>query len=183
MPMACARRKHVLVEKPMALTLDECRAMIEAAREAGVTADGRAQPQLRRADPPRGKADRERRLWRAAHDHRARLHRLPLSPAAARRSSPPAGGGAVFNQAAHQVDIARLLAGGKVRSVRAFTGIWDPSARPKAPIRACSASTTACSRAWSTAATRISTRTSSWAGSARWGRRRIPPAMARRGER
>ena len=39
------------------------------------------------------------------------------------------GGGAVFNQAAHQVDIARLIAGGQVTSVRAVTGAWD-SSRP-----------------------------------------------------
>jgi phthalate 4,5-cis-dihydrodiol dehydrogenase len=39
------------------------------------------------------------------------------------------GGGAVFNQAAHQVDIVRLLAGAQVKSVRAMTGAWDP-ARP-----------------------------------------------------
>jgi len=39
------------------------------------------------------------------------------------------GGGAVFNQAAHQVDIVRLLGGGLVKSVRAATGAWDP-ARP-----------------------------------------------------
>jgi phthalate 4,5-cis-dihydrodiol dehydrogenase len=39
------------------------------------------------------------------------------------------GGGAVFNQAAHQVDIARLLGGGRVTSVRATTGAWD-AARP-----------------------------------------------------
>ena len=47
-----------------------------------------------------------------------------------------AGGGAVFNQAAHQVDIVRLLAGGKVRSVRAFTGSWD-RARPTEGAYAC----------------------------------------------
>ena len=35
------------------------------------------------------------------------------------------GGGAVFNQAAHQVDIVRLLGGGRVTSVRAATGAWD----------------------------------------------------------
>jgi len=39
------------------------------------------------------------------------------------------GGGAVFNQAAHQVDIARLLAGTPARWVRATTQAWD-SARP-----------------------------------------------------
>jgi phthalate 4,5-cis-dihydrodiol dehydrogenase len=39
------------------------------------------------------------------------------------------GGGALFNQAPHQVDIVRLLGGGLARSVRAMTGAWDP-ARP-----------------------------------------------------
>ena len=33
---AARHGKHVLVEKPMALSLDECHAMIEAARKAGV---------------------------------------------------------------------------------------------------------------------------------------------------
>jgi phthalate 4,5-cis-dihydrodiol dehydrogenase len=40
-----------------------------------------------------------------------------------------AGGGVVFSQAAHQIDIARLLGGGAVKSVRASAGAWDP-ARP-----------------------------------------------------
>ena len=35
------------------------------------------------------------------------------------------GGGVVFNQAAHHVDIVRLLGGGRVKSVRAATGAWD----------------------------------------------------------
>ncbi len=37
------------------------------------------------------------------------------------------GGGVVFSQAAHQVDIVRLLGGGRVHSVRAQTGAWDPA--------------------------------------------------------
>jgi phthalate 4,5-cis-dihydrodiol dehydrogenase len=35
----------------------------------------------------------------------------------------------VYNQAAHQVDIVRLVGGGRVASVRASTGAWD-EARP-----------------------------------------------------
>jgi phthalate 4,5-cis-dihydrodiol dehydrogenase len=35
----------------------------------------------------------------------------------------------VFSQAVHQIDVARLLGGGMVRTVRAMTGNWDP-ARP-----------------------------------------------------
>jgi phthalate 4,5-cis-dihydrodiol dehydrogenase len=37
------------------------------------------------------------------------------------------GGGVVFSQAAHQVDIVRLLGGGRIKTVRAATGSWDPA--------------------------------------------------------
>ncbi|MGH8308648.1 MAG: Gfo/Idh/MocA family protein, partial [Steroidobacteraceae bacterium] len=35
------------------------------------------------------------------------------------------GGGVVFSQAAHQIDVVRALAGARVRSVRAQVGDWD----------------------------------------------------------
>jgi phthalate 4,5-cis-dihydrodiol dehydrogenase len=35
------------------------------------------------------------------------------------------GGGVVFSQAVHQIDVARLLGGGLVRTIRAMTGSWD----------------------------------------------------------
>jgi phthalate 4,5-cis-dihydrodiol dehydrogenase len=35
------------------------------------------------------------------------------------------GGGVMFSQAAHQIDIVRLLGGGRVKTVRAATGAWD----------------------------------------------------------
>ena len=38
-----------------------------------------------------------------------------------------AGGGVVHSQAAHQMDIVRLIGGGMVNSVRAHTGAWDAS--------------------------------------------------------
>jgi phthalate 4,5-cis-dihydrodiol dehydrogenase len=39
------------------------------------------------------------------------------------------GGGVIFSQAAHQVDVVRLLAGGRATGVRAQTGAWN-QARP-----------------------------------------------------
>ena len=39
------------------------------------------------------------------------------------------GGGVTMRQAAHHVDIVRLLGGGLLRSVRAMTGVWDPDRR------------------------------------------------------
>src|SRR5437667_68789 len=39
---------------------------------------------------------------------------------------PKLGGGVVYRQGPHQVDTARLLGGGMVRSVRAMAGEWMP---------------------------------------------------------
>jgi phthalate 4,5-cis-dihydrodiol dehydrogenase len=50
---------------------------------------------------------------------------LLYRPRAAWELDTARGGGVVFIQAPHQVDIVRLLGGGLVRSVRAMTGVWD----------------------------------------------------------
>jgi phthalate 4,5-cis-dihydrodiol dehydrogenase len=42
-----------------------------------------------------------------------------------------AGGGIMYNQVPHQIEIARALDGGAIRTVRAISGIWDER-RPKA---------------------------------------------------
>jgi phthalate 4,5-cis-dihydrodiol dehydrogenase len=46
------------------------------------------------------------------------------------------GGGVIYNQAPHQVDVARLLAGSRVISVRAIAGAWD-RARPTEGAYSC----------------------------------------------
>ncbi len=56
--LAARHGKHVLVEKPMALTLDECSAMIDAARSARRASRRRPQPFVRRADPAHARNDR-----------------------------------------------------------------------------------------------------------------------------
>ena len=133
---ACSRKKHVLVEKPMALALDDCRAMIEAARANGVQlivghSHSFDLPILRTCELLQtGNYGAPRMI--TALDYTDFLYR-PRRPEELATAS---GGGAVFNQAAHQVDIVRLLAGGKVRSVRAFTGSWD-RARPTEGAYAC----------------------------------------------
>jgi phthalate 4,5-cis-dihydrodiol dehydrogenase len=55
----------------------------------------------------------------------AQLHRLPVPAARPEEPRHGSGSGAIFSQAAHQVDIVRLLGGGQVVSVRALTGAWD----------------------------------------------------------
>jgi phthalate 4,5-cis-dihydrodiol dehydrogenase len=134
--LACSHGKHVLVEKPMALTLEDCRSMIDAARKAGVQlVVGHSHsfdlPILKTRELIRSGAYGAVRMITAL-DFTDFLYR-PRRPEELATES---GGGAVFNQAAHQVDIVRLLAGSKVRSVRAFTGSWD-RARPTEGAYSC----------------------------------------------
>lgn len=127
--IAAAHGKHVLVEKPMAITLDECDAMIAAAAAAGVHlivghSHSFDRPYLRaRAIIESGRLGAVRMI--SAQYYTDFLYR-PRRP---EELDTAQGGGVIFSQAAHQIDVVRLLAGGKAVSVRAHTGAWDP-ARP-----------------------------------------------------
>jgi phthalate 4,5-cis-dihydrodiol dehydrogenase len=124
---AVARGKHVLVEKPMAVTLDECRRMIEAAERAGVRlivghSHSFDAPILRAREIIASGALGSVRMINAQY-YTDYLYR----PRREEELITARGGGAIFSQAAHQVDIVRLLGGGRVHSVRAQTGAWDPA--------------------------------------------------------
>ena len=129
---ACAaaeRGKHVLVEKPMAVTLEEAARMVQAAERANVhLVVGHSHS----FDAPIASA---RALIESDRYGRLRMiHAMYYTDFLYRPRRPEEldtaqGGGVIFSQAAHQVDIVRLLAGGLARSVRAATGSWDP-ARP-----------------------------------------------------
>ncbi|MEA2824439.1 MAG: phthalate 4,5-cis-dihydrodiol dehydrogenase [Alphaproteobacteria bacterium] len=123
--MAAAAGKHVLVEKPMALTLDECRAMIQAVRRAGVQmvighSHSFDTPIVKTREIIEGGTLGSLRMI-TAMNFTDFLYR-PRRPEELRTES---GGGVVFNQAPHHVDVMRYLAGGMTRSVRAMTGAWD----------------------------------------------------------
>jgi len=127
--LAFGTGKHALVEKPMALTLEECRAMIGAARAAGkhlIVGHSHSfdAPIARTRElVASGKYGRLRMI--TALNFTDFLYR-PRSP---EELDSARGGGAVYNQAAHHVDIVRLLGGGRLKSVRAQAGAWDPARR------------------------------------------------------
>ena len=123
---AAAAGKHVLCEKPMATTLDEAQAMIDAADRAGVTFNvGHSHSY----DEPYAAM---RRIVASGELGRARLmHNIYFSDWVYRPRRPEEldaklGGGITFRQGAHQFDILRLIGGGLAKSVRAQTFDWDP---------------------------------------------------------
>jgi len=126
---AARHGKHVLVEKPMALTLDDCGAMVEAGAAAGVSL---VVGHSHSFDAP---IRRAREIVASGEFGEVRmLHAFNFTdflyrPRRPEELDPDAGGGAIFNQAPHQVDVARLLCGGRTKSVRAISGAWD-AARP-----------------------------------------------------
>jgi phthalate 4,5-cis-dihydrodiol dehydrogenase len=118
--------KHVLVEKPLATTLGEAQAMIDAAERNGVVL---LVGHSHSYDEPY-RAMRE--LIAGGTLGRARmLHNIYYTDWVYRPRRPEElderlGGGVTFRQGAHQFDILRLLAGGLVKSVRAQTFDLDP---------------------------------------------------------
>ena len=123
---AAEHGKHVMVEKPMALTLKECDAMIVAAQRHGVklivgpTASYNPVVRKMREMVVSGELGPLGLINISAYTPFLYRPRRPEELDTA------LGGGIIFNQVPHQVDAARLLGGGLVRSVRAMTGVWDP---------------------------------------------------------
>ncbi|HEY2989325.1 MAG TPA: Gfo/Idh/MocA family oxidoreductase, partial [Candidatus Binatia bacterium] len=121
--IALRNRKHVIVEKPMALTIEDAEKMNEAAEKQGVKL---LCGHTHSFDPPvRKMREIVRRgdlgklcMINSWNYNEFMLRRFTDEELAATH-------GIVLNQVPHQVDIVRLIGGGMVRSVRATTGIWD----------------------------------------------------------
>ena len=117
--------KHVLVEKPMAISLAQCDSMIDAARKAGTHlivghSHSFNRPILRLRELIESGAFGAVQMI-SALNYTDFLYR----PRRAEELVTGQGGGVVFGQGAHQIDIVRLIGGGLVKTVSAATGSWD----------------------------------------------------------
>jgi phthalate 4,5-cis-dihydrodiol dehydrogenase len=127
--MALAAGKHVLVEKPMSFNLEDADAMIDAADRAGrllaVNVKHSFEPRIEKvAEYVRtGEFGKFRMLhnWRYADW----LYR----PRTQEELTPQLGGGILWRQGPHQLDIFRTIGGGLIRSIRGNVDTWDPSRR------------------------------------------------------
>jgi phthalate 4,5-cis-dihydrodiol dehydrogenase len=125
---ALVHGKHVLVEKPLALTLKECDAVVAAADRTGlhliVGHTHAFDPNVREMYRIIQSGELGRLgmiLTFNYNDFLLRPHRFDEFDA-------EKGGGIAFNQVTHQIEIVRLL-GGRVRSVRANMGALEGARR------------------------------------------------------
>jgi phthalate 4,5-cis-dihydrodiol dehydrogenase len=127
---AMEQGKHVLVEKPLALTIEQCDAVVAAADRTGkhliVGHTHAFDPNVREM----ARIIQSGELGRLGMILAFNYNDFLLRPHRDDEFDSERGGGIAFNQLAHQIEIVRLL-GGPVRSVRASVGALD-SAR-KAP--------------------------------------------------
>jgi len=118
--------KHVIMQKPMAVTLEECDAMTEAARHNNVKL---VQGHSKIYNAPIKKMRevvKSGRLGRVIQINTWNYKGWLQRPRIASEVDTSVGGGVVYRQGPHQIDIIRSIGGGMVEKVRAITGRWDP---------------------------------------------------------
>lgn len=124
--LALNHGKHVVVEKPMALNLEQAQAMVQAAEKnqrqllAGHTRAFTLPIRAMR------KIIQSGRLGKVQAIHLMAYSDWMLRPRTADELDLAQGGGIPYRQGPHQIDTVRLLGGGLLRSVRGATGQWMP---------------------------------------------------------
>jgi phthalate 4,5-cis-dihydrodiol dehydrogenase len=117
--------KHVLVEKPMAVTIEECDKMVETAAKCGVHlvaahTSSYSFPVRAMRKIAAEELGSVRSVMLCSYMDWMLRARTP------EELSAEAGSGIVHRQGPHQIDVLRLLGGGKLRSVRGTMGQWMP---------------------------------------------------------
>lgn len=127
--MALSSGKHTLVEKPMTVSIEEADAMVEAADRngalLGVNVKHSFEPRIQklREFTKSGELGELRMMnhWR----YQDWLYR-PRTP---EELTPEWGGGILWRQGGHQIDLLRTIGRGLVHSVRGSAKVWDPNRR------------------------------------------------------
>jgi phthalate 4,5-cis-dihydrodiol dehydrogenase len=124
--MTAARNgKHAIVEKPMALTVEECRAMTDSAESNGVvlvvghSAGFNPTIKMIRELVASGEVGPLHMMTNLVYTSFLYRPRRPEELDTAQ------GGGIMFNQIPHQLDLIRVIHGGPLQSAYAVTGVWD----------------------------------------------------------
>jgi phthalate 4,5-cis-dihydrodiol dehydrogenase len=125
--VAAEHGKHLICEKPMAVTLAQCAAMVETVERTGVKyVQGHSKafdtPVQAMAGLVRGGS-----LGRVTHIQTWNYNDWLTRALMPSEVDTAQGTGVVFRQGPHQIDLVRLIAGVQARSVRAIAGRWEPN--------------------------------------------------------
>ena len=123
---AARNGKHVLIEKPMAISLKETEQMVDECEKAGVklvcahTASFGLPYRIMRKVIDSGELGKLRAITLLAYTD------WMLRPRTPDELDFSQGGGVPFRQGPHQIDTVRLLGGGMIKNVWAKVGQWMP---------------------------------------------------------
>jgi phthalate 4,5-cis-dihydrodiol dehydrogenase len=123
---AAENGKHVIVSKPLAITMAQAGAMVEAADRNGVKLLCGHTRSMATSIRKMAEVVRKEEFGPLAMIHQWKWADWLYRPRAPYELDVTQGGGVVFRQGPHQIDILRLIAGGMVKSVRASVIQMDP---------------------------------------------------------
>ncbi|NIO06580.1 MAG: Gfo/Idh/MocA family oxidoreductase [Deltaproteobacteria bacterium] len=127
--MALENKKHVLIEKPMTIDIAGSKELIAAARRnnvlLGVNVKHSFEPRVLRLR----QMVRSGELGKLRMIHSWRYVDWLYRPRTPEELTPEPGGGILWRQGPHQIDIIRTIAGGMVQSLRGKVDTWDPKRR------------------------------------------------------
>ncbi len=124
--VAASRGKHIIVEKPMALTMAQAAEMVATAERHGVKM---LAGHTRSYSPPMRATRRIVESGKLGPLRAINIFSYSdwlLRPRQIEELDIAQGGGVPYRQGPHQVDTVRFIGGGMLRSVRGTTGSWLP---------------------------------------------------------
>lgn len=137
--LATAAGKHILVEKPMAPTVAQCEAMIEACRQAGITLMTVQSQRFRGVHRQAHQMLRQGQIGRVRQIRHWSLQSEQFARHLA-RSQPftvdPAGAGMLAGWSVHSFDLVRWLAGSEAQTIFASVTSYGNHAIPNLSMMA-----------------------------------------------
>jgi phthalate 4,5-cis-dihydrodiol dehydrogenase len=124
--MALENKKHVLIEKPMAIDIAAAEQMIATAKRNGVLLGVNVKHSFEPRVLRLREMARSGELGKLRMINSWRFNDWLYRPRTTEELMPEFGGGILWRQGAHHFDFIRTIAGGMVRSLRGSAEVWDP---------------------------------------------------------
>jgi phthalate 4,5-cis-dihydrodiol dehydrogenase len=125
--LAAQYKKHIIVEKPLAVSIEEADMLIQEAERAGIHIIVGHSFSFETPVRKMREIIEEGKLGPVRMIHNWYFNDWMYRPRTPEEMDSALGGGVTYRQGSHQFDIIRYIGGGMLRSVRAMTGRWDQS--------------------------------------------------------